>query len=101
MLALSGTYGSIVYLPPFGQYDPVEAKKKVIQAAEKANRADKIGFLAGSMMGRPITDTNEFIKLIETAKDAGDRYYMVSLPRDESGIDTIRKFTKEVMPSFK
>ncbi|GAF99201.1 unnamed protein product, partial [marine sediment metagenome] len=43
----------------------------------------------------------EFIKLVETAKDAGDRYYMVSLPRDESGIDTIRKFAKEVMPSFK
>ena len=101
MLALSGTYGSIIYLPPFGQYDPVEAKKKVIQAAEKANRADKIGFMAGSMMGRPITDTNEFIKLVETAKDAGDRYYLVSLPRDESGIDTIRKFAKEVMPSFK
>jgi alkanesulfonate monooxygenase SsuD/methylene tetrahydromethanopterin reductase-like flavin-dependent oxidoreductase (luciferase family) len=101
MLELSGTYGDIIYLPPFGEYDPIEAKKKVMRAAEKANRADKIGFMAGSMMGRPVTDTDEFVKAVESAKDAGDRYYLVSLPRSETGIVTIRKFAKEVMPSFK
>jgi hypothetical protein len=52
-------------------------------------------------MGQRITDTGEFVKAIEAAKDAGDKYYLVSLPRDETGIDTIRKFAKEVMPSFK
>ncbi|MHA1957246.1 MAG: LLM class flavin-dependent oxidoreductase [Candidatus Thorarchaeota archaeon] len=101
MLTLSGTYGDIIFLPPFGDYDPVEARKTVMQAAEKANRADKIGFMAGSMMGQRITDTGEFVKAIEAAKEAGDKYYLVSLPRDETGIDTIRKFAKEVMPSFK
>ncbi len=101
MLTLSGTYGDIIFLPPFGDYDPVEARKTVLQAAENANRADKIGFMAGSMMGQRITDTREFVKAIEAAKDAGDRYYLVSLPRDETGIYTIRKFAKEVMPSFK
>jgi len=101
MLALSGTYGDIIFLPPFGNFDPVEARKKVLRAAENADRADKIGFMTGSMMGRQITDTNEFVKAVESANDAGDRYYLVGLPRDETGIETIRKFAKEVMPSFK
>ncbi|MHA2322708.1 MAG: LLM class flavin-dependent oxidoreductase [Candidatus Thorarchaeota archaeon] len=101
MLKLSGTYGDIIFLPPFGDYDPLEARTTVMQAAEKANRADKIGFMAGSMMGQRITDTDELVKAIEAAKEAGDKYYLVSLPRDESGIETIRKFAQEVMPSFK
>ncbi|MHA2002597.1 MAG: hypothetical protein ACW960_00700 [Candidatus Thorarchaeota archaeon] len=41
------------------------------------------------------------LKAVESAKDAGDRYYLVSLPRDETGLETIRKFAKDVMPSFK
>ncbi len=100
MLALSGTYGDIVYLPPFGEYDPVEARKTVLHAAKSANRADKIGFMAGGMMGRKITEMDEFMKLVESAKDAGDQYYLVSLPRDETGMETIREFAKEIIPSF-
>ena len=101
MLELSGTYGDIIYLPPFGGYDPVEARKTIMKAAKSANRVDKIGFMSGSMMGQQITDTTEFMKIVESAKDAGDEYYMISLPRDETGLETIRKFAKEVMPSFK
>jgi alkanesulfonate monooxygenase SsuD/methylene tetrahydromethanopterin reductase-like flavin-dependent oxidoreductase (luciferase family) len=101
MLELSGTYGDIIYLPPFGNYDPVEAKKTVIQAAERANRVDKISFMGGSMMGQRITDMTEFMKAIESAKDAGDKYYVVTQPRDEPSLDTIRNFAKDVMPSFK
>ena len=89
MLELSGTFGDIIYLPPFGEYDPVEARKTVMQAAERANRADKIGFMTGGMMGKPITDTDEFMKIVESAKEAGDSYYLVSLPRNETGIETI------------
>ncbi len=100
MLELSGKYGDIIYLPPFGNYDPVAAKKTVIQAAEKANRVDKISFMSGSMMGQRITDMDEFMKAIESAKDAGDNYYVVSQPRDEPGLETIRTFAKDVMPSF-
>ncbi|MHA1944083.1 MAG: LLM class flavin-dependent oxidoreductase [Candidatus Thorarchaeota archaeon] len=101
MLELSGTYGDIIYLPPFGNYDPVEAKKTVIQAAERANRSDKISFMGGSMMGQRITDVTEFMKAVESAKDAGDKYYVVAQPRDEPGMDTIRNFAKDVMPSFR
>jgi len=100
MLALSGTFGDIIYLPPFGEYDPMEARKKVLSAAEKANRADKISFMTGGMMGRRITDMSEFQKLVESAMEAGDKYYLVSLPRDETGLDAIRGFAKEIMPSF-
>ena len=101
MLELSGTFGDIIYLPPFGEYDPVEARKTVMQAAERANRADKIGFMTGGMMGKPITDTDEFMKIVESAKEAGDSYYLVSLPRNETGIETISKVAKDVFPSFK
>ncbi|MFW9907617.1 MAG: LLM class flavin-dependent oxidoreductase [Candidatus Thorarchaeota archaeon] len=101
MLQLSGTYGDIIYLPPFGEYNPAEARETVIQAAKKANRENKISFMTGGMMGQRITETGEFMKAVESAKDAGDSYYLVSLPRDSSGIETITKFAKDVMPSFK
>lgn len=57
--------------------------------------------MIGSMMGRRITDTDEFVKAVESAKDADDKYYQVSLPRDEIGLETIRNFAEDVMPSFK
>ena len=100
MLELSGKFGDIIYLPPFGDYDPVEAKKTIMKSAERANRANKIGFMRGSLMGHRITDTAEFLKVVESAKDAGDKYYLVPLPQGDSGIETIRKFAKEIMPSF-
>ena len=101
MLELSGTFGNIIYLPPFGGYDPEEARQTVIQAAEKANRMDKIGFMTGGMGHGRVTDPDEIMNAIQSAKKQGDKYYLVSLPRDESGIDSIRKFAKEIMPSFK
>jgi len=100
MLELSGTYGDIIYLPPFGGYNPVEARKTIMKAAEKANRVDKISFMSGSMMGQSTTDTNEFMKIVGSAQDAGDKYYLFSLPRDDTGLETIRKYAKEVIPSF-
>jgi hypothetical protein len=72
-----------------------------MKAAESANRLDKISFMSGSMMGQSTTDTTEFMKMVESAKDAGDKYYLISLPRDGTGLETIRKFAKEVIPSFK
>jgi alkanesulfonate monooxygenase SsuD/methylene tetrahydromethanopterin reductase-like flavin-dependent oxidoreductase (luciferase family) len=101
MLALSGKYGDIIYLPPFGEYNPMEARAQVMNAAEKANRADKISFMTGGMRGSRITDMNEFMRLVESAKDAGDSYYLVLIPRDKTGIQTIHQFAMEVMPSFR
>ncbi|MHA2378563.1 MAG: LLM class flavin-dependent oxidoreductase [Candidatus Thorarchaeota archaeon] len=105
MLGLSGTYGDIIYIPPWqmggGPVDIEAARKKVLQAAEEAKRADKIGFMAGSMMGQQITEPDEFIKAIESAKESGHRYYLVSLPREGDIAEFLGKFAKEVMPSFR
>jgi alkanesulfonate monooxygenase SsuD/methylene tetrahydromethanopterin reductase-like flavin-dependent oxidoreductase (luciferase family) len=105
MLALSGTYGDIIYIPPWarggGTVDVEAARRKVLEAAEKAKRVDKVGFMAGSMMGQQISGSDEFIKAIESAKEAGHRYYLVSLPREGEGAEFLRKFAEEVMPSFR
>ena len=73
----------------------------VVNAAEKANRVDRIGFMTGTMGEQRITDTGELLKIIESARDAGDEYYLVSLPRDKTGIETITKFAEEIIPSFR
>lgn len=101
MLELSGTYGDIIYLPPFGEYDPEEARKKVTHAAEQAGRGDMIAFMTGAMGGTRTQDIEESRKIVEAAADSGDKYYLVSPPRDGSGIEFIQKFAEVVMPSFK
>ncbi|MFX1602203.1 MAG: LLM class flavin-dependent oxidoreductase [Promethearchaeota archaeon] len=104
MLALSGTYGDIIYIPPWqrggGTFGIEAARKKVIKAAERAGRVDKIGFMAGTMMGQQISGSDEFIKAIESAKESGHAYYLVSLPREGDSAEFLRKFAEEVMPSF-
>ncbi len=104
MLSLAGTFGDIIYIPPWrsgGQSDVEEAKKTVLKAAEKANRADKVSFMGGSMMGMPITDMAEFSKGVEAAIEEGARYYLVSLPRGEDSSLFLEKFSEEVIQSFK
>jgi len=53
------------------------------------------------MMGQQITEPDEFIKAIESAKESGHRYYLVSLPREGDIAEFLGKFAKEVMPSFR
>ena len=101
MLSLAGTYGNIIYIPPFRSTDVDEARKEVLQAAEKADRVDKVAFMAGSMMGKPVIDLTELSKEIEAAIDAGDGYYLVSFTRTDDPLATLNKFAKEIIPSFK
>jgi alkanesulfonate monooxygenase SsuD/methylene tetrahydromethanopterin reductase-like flavin-dependent oxidoreductase (luciferase family) len=105
MLALSGTHGDIVYIPPWarggGTVDVEASRKKVLEAAEKAKRVDKIGFMAGAMMGQQVSGSDEFIKAIESAKESGHRYYLVSLPREGDSAGFLEDFAQEVMPSFR
>ncbi len=105
MLALSGMYGDIIYIPPWqrggGPLDVEAARRIVLEAAMKAKRADKVGFMAGAMMGQQISGSDEYIKAIESAKASGHRYYLVSLPRDGDGAEFLGKFAEEVMPSFR
>jgi alkanesulfonate monooxygenase SsuD/methylene tetrahydromethanopterin reductase-like flavin-dependent oxidoreductase (luciferase family) len=101
MLDLAGTYGDIVFVPPFRGADVAGGRKKVLQAAEKAGRADKVAFMGGSMMGMGSTDVAELSKGVEAAVEADETYYMLSLPRTEERLAVLKAFAKEVIPSFR
>jgi len=51
MLNLTGRYGDICFIPPWSGEPYGDTKTKVLEAAKKAGRADKIEFMAGTMGG--------------------------------------------------
>jgi hypothetical protein len=63
-------------------------------------REDQIAFMAGELSAWGPYDAREFIKGIEAAKERGASYYLVSFSRNEAIIRSMRRFAKEVMPSF-
>ncbi|OLS27936.1 MAG: Alkanesulfonate monooxygenase [Candidatus Heimdallarchaeota archaeon LC_2] len=101
MLNLAGRYGDIVFVPTWGGLEKAaEGRQRVLDSARKYNRADKIGFMSGTMMGPPVTEINSFMKAIEAAQENGDKYFLPSFGRDENTMNLLRQFSKEVMPSF-
>ncbi|MFX0210676.1 MAG: LLM class flavin-dependent oxidoreductase [Candidatus Hodarchaeota archaeon] len=102
MLRLAGKYADICYIMSQTSEDYEEMKEKVLVAADRANRADKIAFMAGfHIFSRIPYDSMEYIKRVEAAEEAGIRYFLMSFPRDQTFSDSMRSFAKEVMPSFK
>lgn len=105
MLQLAGRYADICYIPQFRPgakpEDYLLGKKKVLRAAERVNRKNKIAFMAGGMGSREPYDSKEFFKRIEAAVERGASYFLTSFSRNEKIIGSMRKFEKEVMPSFK
>lgn len=102
MLKLAGRYADICYIPQFrsGQsYE--EGKEKVLKAAEKLDRANKIAFMADGMGSEAPYDATEYSRKVEAAREAGASYILVAFPRNEDIVHSIRRFAKEVMPSFK
>jgi alkanesulfonate monooxygenase SsuD/methylene tetrahydromethanopterin reductase-like flavin-dependent oxidoreductase (luciferase family) len=109
MLKLAGRFGDIVFVPPPPPGFPYEegfvnGKTKVLKSAEKYNRADKINFAAGE----PGPDTrmreSDFgflSKQIESASKLGTSYFLVVLPRNSMLIESIEKFAKDILLSFK
>ena len=100
MLSMAGRYGDLVYIPMWTQGSHEEAKARVMRAAERAGRADKISFIAGDMGGRGPYDSAEHLRKVEAAEDSGAAVYMTGFPRD-GFFEAMRKFAEEVMPSFK
>ncbi len=100
MLSMAGRYGDLVYIPMWTQGSPEEAKARVMRAAEKAGRADKVSFIAGDMGGRGPYDSAEHLKKAEAAEESGAKVYMTGFPRD-GFFEAMRKFADEVMPSYK
>jgi alkanesulfonate monooxygenase SsuD/methylene tetrahydromethanopterin reductase-like flavin-dependent oxidoreductase (luciferase family) len=102
MLKLAGRYADICYIPQFeGAEGYEERKDKVLKSAKKANRANKIAFMAGALSSWTPPDSKEYIKKVEAAIEEGVRYFLTSFPRNEEIIHSIRSFAQEIMPSFK
>jgi alkanesulfonate monooxygenase SsuD/methylene tetrahydromethanopterin reductase-like flavin-dependent oxidoreductase (luciferase family) len=100
MLKLAGKYADICYIMSQTPEDYEKMKDKVLMAAKRTKRADKIAFMAGAMGSRTPYDSMEYIKRVETAVETGANYFLTAFPRTEF-IDAMRSFSKEVMPSFK
>jgi hypothetical protein len=64
------------------------------------NRVDKIAFMTGAMGSRRPYDSKEYIKRIEKAVETGASCFLTAFPRTEL-VESMKKFSKEVMPSFK
>jgi len=105
MLQLAGRYADICYIPQFRPEakleDYLEGKRKVIRAAEKANRKPQIAFMAGSLGSWRPYDSKESSKAVEMAVEKGASYFLTSFSRNEDIIGSMRKFATEVMQSFK
>ena len=102
MLKLAGRYADICYIMPQFQTPGIYEymKEKVLKAAKKANRVDMIAFMAGSMGSRSPYDLKDYSQRVEEAIEEGANYYLTALPRN-TYIESMRRFAKEIIPSFK
>jgi len=101
MLALAGTYGNICFIPNTQTLEEFEeGKKRVLRVAERLNRTDEIAFMAGAMSGTSY-DQKEYCRRVEEAIEVGASYFQVSFPRNESLVQPLRRFAREIIPSFK
>jgi len=101
MLRLAGKYGNICYIPHTQTPEEFEeGKKKVLRVAERLNRTDKIAFMVGEM-SRVSYDQKEYFRRVEEAIEVGASYFQTSFPRNESLINSVRRFAGEIIPSFK
>lgn len=104
MLRIADKYADICYVPSrdVKEEDIQKSKRRVTKAAEKANRANKIAFVAGFIgSGQTKYEPKEYCKNVESAVEAEATYYLTSFPKNEEFIKSMRNFAKEIMPSFK
>lgn len=105
MLKMAGKYGDICFIPQFQEGDSYEiGKEKVLASAKRYNREDQIAFMKGSMhpgFQQGPFNSNEQIKNVEAAIEAGANYYQISFPRNEQFLESLSKFAKEVIPAFR
>jgi hypothetical protein len=57
-------------------------------------------FMVGDMGATGPYDSKSTSERIEAALDSGSKYYTTAFPR-ESLLESMRRFTEEVMPSYK
>jgi hypothetical protein len=77
-----------------------QRKRKVLRVAERLNRTDHIAFMSNTM-SEVRYDQQEYSKRVEEAIKMGASNFQTSFPRNESLVDSIRKFARDIIPSFK
>ena len=85
MLKLAGRYADICYI--MSQFQPPgvseEMREKVLNAAKKANRVDKVAFMTGAMGSHRPYDSMEYSQRVEEAIETGASYYLTAFPQIE------------------
>jgi alkanesulfonate monooxygenase SsuD/methylene tetrahydromethanopterin reductase-like flavin-dependent oxidoreductase (luciferase family) len=100
MLTLTGRHADICFIPPWASQQREEIRSKVLEAATASRRVEKVAFMTGDMGARSPYDSNDYAEKIEAAADWGASYYNTTFPRD-SLVESMRRFARDVMPSYK
>jgi alkanesulfonate monooxygenase SsuD/methylene tetrahydromethanopterin reductase-like flavin-dependent oxidoreductase (luciferase family) len=100
MLRLTGKEGNICFIPPWQGHRFHEMKETVLEAAKKYDREDQIEFMGGIMGARMPYKADAYLEIISEAEQKGCTYCNVAFPRDTMSQD-IKKFAKEILPSYK
>jgi len=105
MLRFAGRYGDLFNVAggtaageDVGEEEILQARDVVLEAARKANRLDKIAYVREL---RATKDLNDYSRGIEQAIRLDAKYCIVYFPRDGNYIEEMRRFAKEIMPSYK
>ncbi len=99
MLRLTGQYGNLCFIPPWVSEKRGMIREIVSEAAMKANRSHEISFIEGLMGANKSYKTDDYMKVVESVKSGGATYCTVGFPQDTM-IQSMRDFAREVMPSF-
>jgi alkanesulfonate monooxygenase SsuD/methylene tetrahydromethanopterin reductase-like flavin-dependent oxidoreductase (luciferase family) len=99
MLRLTGKKGDYCFIPPWLMQNAAQIKEIVLKAAEEAGRTDKLDFIGGIIRAREPYDAKEYTKIIEIAEKSGATVCNIAFPRDTI-VEDIKKFAKEVLPSY-
>jgi len=100
MLRLTGREGDICFVPPWQGHRFYEMKEIVLDAAEEADRVDKIEFMGGIMGAQGRYDASSYLEIIEDAEEKGCIYCNIAFPRETLTQD-IKKFAEDILPSYK
>ena len=100
MLRLTGREGDICYVPPWQSHRFYEMKEIVLGAAEEAGRLDEIEFMGGIMGAQEPYRATAYEKIIADSEEKECSYCNVAFSRDTM-VEDIRKFARDILPSYK
>jgi len=102
MLRMAGKYGDICMISPFGERNPEEAKRIVLNEAKRHDRATKVSFagIAPLPQQNPKYDRRMYEDAVEKAVKLGCEYFVAPFP-EESYLESMRSFAKDVMPKHR